>query len=493
MNNPYDVVIIGGGINGAGIARDAAGAGLSVLLCEKGDLAGATSSASTKLIHGGLRYLEHYEFRLVREALKEREMLLRQAPHIIAPMQFVLPHEYTLRPAWLVRMGLFIYDHLGERKMLPASKGVRLERHVAGALLKPEFTSGFIYADCWVDDARLVALNAMDAKHRGATIVTRTECVSAKREGGCWKVILLGKEGEDQTVEARALVNATGPWAASLLGGVIAVEKKHTLRLVKGSHIVVKRQFPHPFAYIFQNNDKRVVFAIPYEGEYTLIGTTDVEYNGDPGKVAISEEEILYLCNAVNHYFSKGIIPADVVWSFAGVRPLVDGTADDAQAVSRDYLLEVERGGKEAPLLNVFGGKITTYRTLAVKAMEILSPLLGVAYKSWTEKESLPGGNLPGLSREVYRKELREHYPWLPEKLAERYTRSYGTLVKRILGAATAMEGLGLELAPGLYEAEVRYLKEHEFALTAEDILWRRTKLGLQAEPKDVERLEKWL
>jgi len=385
MAEVLDLVVVGGGINGAGIARDAAGRGLSVLLCEKNDLASATSSASTKLIHGGLRYLEYYEFRLVREALIEREVLLRAAPHIIWPLRFVLPHNKGLRPAWMIRLGLFLYDHLGGRKLLPGSEAIELSRHVAGAPLEIDRGKAFVYSDCWVQDSRLVVLNAMDARERGAEVLTRVECLSARREGAGWRVVLRDlHRGEQREVEARALVNAAGPWTAEFIEQRASLNKAQSLRLVKGSHIVVPKLFDHEFPYIFQNPDGRIVFAIPYEDDFTLIGTTDLDFDGDLGQVKITEAETDYLCKAVNAYFKRKITPADVVWTYSGVRPLYDDAAKTASSATRDYVFEIDHGPGRAPLLSIFGGKITTYRKLAEHALAKLAEVMGPLGEAWT-------------------------------------------------------------------------------------------------------------
>ena len=486
-----DLLIVGGGINGAGIARDAAGRGLKVLLVEQADLASATSSASTKLIHGGLRYLEYYEFRLVREALIEREVLLRNAPHIIRPLTFVLPHEAALRPAWMVRIGLFLYDHLGGREKLPASRGLDLRRDPVGKPLKPSFTKGFSYADCWVDDARLVALNALDARERGARILTRTRCLSARRADGVWNAAIEDQGSrEQQTVQARGLVNAAGPWVASFIDGALAMQRPQKLRLVKGSHIVVRRLFEGPQAYILQNTDRRIVFAIPYERDYTLIGTTDLPYEGDPAKVAISPEEIDYLCGVINAHFVKQIAPADVVWTYAGVRPLYDDEAASASAVTRDYVLELDDVGP--PLLSVFGGKITTYRKLAEHALDKLKPYFPQCGVPWTHAAPLPGGDMPDAQFDTFLAGLRGRWPWLPADLAHRYARAYGTRADRLLAGANGTNDLGLHFGDALYSREVEYLMDQEWAMTAIDVLWRRSKLGLHLAPATVTALESW-
>ncbi len=485
----YDLLIVGGGINGAGIARDAAGRGLKVLLCEQGDLGGATSSASSKLIHGGLRYLEYYEFRLVREALQEREVLLRAAPHIVWPMRFVLPHQPHLRPVWLIRAGLFLYDHLGGRKLLPASRGLDLTKTPQGAPLRDEISRGFEYSDCWVDDARLVVLNAMDARERGATILVGTAARSARRVDGLWEVALSGSGGE-RTVRGRALVNAAGPWVTDMLDRVEGAKRAIGLRMVKGSHIVVPRIFDGPQAYILQNSDRRIVFVIPYEQDYTLIGTTDVPYTGDPAAVAASPEEIDYLCAVTNAHFRSAIGPGDVVRSFAGVRPLYDDRRAEASAVTRDYVFDLTGGEGEAPLLSIFGGKITTYRRLAEHALEKLLPRLGAAGRSWTATAALPGGDIADADFEAFLAGFSRAHPWLPPALARRYARAYGTRAAQIVGDAAGLAGLGADLGGGLYEAEVDYLRRQEWARTAEDILWRRSKLGLHVPPGTAERLE---
>ncbi|RUL76681.1 glycerol-3-phosphate dehydrogenase [Dyella choica] len=491
MTEQFDLLVVGGGINGAGIARDAAGRGLSVCLCERDDLAAHTSSASTKLIHGGLRYLEQFEFALVGKALAEREVLLRAAPHIIWPLRFVLPHQSHLRPAWMIRLGLFLYDHLGRgRRTLPKSRRVSLKRHKSGLPLRDEFPIGFVYSDAWVQDARLVVLNAMDAMERGATIFTRTRCVSADRDDEGWTVQLQTVHGELSTVRAKALVNATGPWTVQFLDQVARVGHDHALRLVKGSHIIVPRLFEHPYAYIFQQPDRRIVFAIPYEHDFTLIGTTDLDYRDDPSAPRISEEETRYLCNAANRYFKRSITPADVVWSYSGVRPLLDDESGNASEVTRDYLLELDQRG--APLLNVFGGKLTTYRKLAEEAMDRLAPLFPHATEAWTASgHPLPGGERPDVN--AWQRELQAAHPWLPESMAWRLVHSYGSRAARILGQARSLHDLGEHFGADLYQAEVDYLRAMEWAVDASDVLWRRSKLGLRLTPEQVQRLAAYL
>jgi glycerol-3-phosphate dehydrogenase len=486
-----DLFVVGGGVNGAGIARDAAGRGLKVMLAEQADLASATSSASTKLIHGGLRYLEYYEFRLVREALIEREVLLRAAPHIIWPLTFVLPHVSALRPAWMVRLGLFLYDHLGGRESLPGSRSVDLRRDPLGAPLRDSYRKGFCYSDCWVEDSRLVALNARDAADRGADILTRTRCTSARRAGDRWIVVIEDAAGgRKREVAARALVNAAGPWVADFIDRV-GVKRRRALRLVKGSHIVVLRLYEGDQAYILQNDDRRIVFAIPYEGRFTLIGTTDLAYQGDPSQLQISAEETAYLCGVVNRYFKRAVAPADVRWSYAGTRPLYDDASENASAVTRDYVFELDAEGP--PLLSIFGGKITTFRKLAEQALERLRPHLPQMGPPWTAGAPLPGGDIPGADFAAFLARLRAELPWLPADLARRLARAYGTRVARVLGGATSLAGLGRHFGDDLYEREIRYLVEQEWAMTVDDILWRRSKLGLHIGRDTAQALQSWL
>ena len=490
---PVDLLIIGGGINGVGIARDAAGRGLSVVLCEQGDLGGATSSASTKLIHGGLRYLEYGRFGLVREALAEREVLLRLAPHIVSPMRFVLPHEDGLRPAWLIRVGLFLYDHLSHRTTLPKCESLDLAQDPAGEPLKGNFRKGFAYSDCWVDDARLVVLNAVSAAERGAEILVRTRCASAEAVDGQWQVRLVPLAGPERIVRARAVVNAAGPWAGRVAADILGLSTASSLRLVKGSHIVVPRLFGHDMAYIFQQPDHRILFAIPFQDRFTLIGTTEVDFDGDPAGARIDDGETAYLCEAAGRYFRTPVNPAGVVWSYSGVRPLYGAETGAASAVSREYRLEVGRGAGGAPALSVFGGKITTYRRLAERVIGRLRHFVGPMTSPWTGGDALPGGDLgvDGLDGLLGR--LADSIPWLPAPLRHRYAGTYGSRVNMILDGAARPEDLGEDFGGGLYEAEVRHLVEREWARTPDDVLWRRTKLGLHVPDAARDRLAEWM
>ena len=489
----FDLLVVGGGVNGAGIARDAAGRGLSVCLVEQDDLASATSSSSTKLVHGGLRYLEYYEFRLVREALEERETLLAMAPHIIWPLRFVLPHANATRPAWLVRLGLFLYDHLGGRRRLPGSRGLTLTGAPEGASLRPQYRKAFAYSDCWVDDARLVTLNAVDAAERGAMILTRTKLIAARRVDGGWKARLQPKDGPERQVLAKAIVNAAGPWVSEVLSGALNVTTGSATRLIKGSHIVVPRLFEGDHAYMLQNPDRRIVFAIPYEDRFTLVGTTDVAWDAPAGPAQIDATETRYLCDSINRYFEAEVTPADVVWSYAGVRPLFDDNADSASAVTRDYVLEVDAPHGEAPILSVFGGKITTYRRLAAQAVDRLAAFFPDAGPSWTRGAVLPGGNFPDLDRAALARTLHAEYPFLPQDLAFRLARSYGTRARQVVGSAKSLADLGEDFGAGLYQAEVDHLVAKEWARSAQDVLFRRSKLGLHLSPDGVGRLEAYL
>jgi glycerol-3-phosphate dehydrogenase len=484
----YDIAVIGGGINGAGIARDAAGRGLSVLLAEQHDLASHTSSASTKLIHGGLRYLEHYHFRLVREALRERERLLKSAPHIIRPLRFVLPHDPHIRPQWLVRLGLTLYDLLAPRRHLPGSSAINLERHAAGRDLNGVFEKAFVYSDCSVDDARLVALTALDAAERGAEILTRTKVVSARRLGSHWQVSLQRDgSGAIRDIRAKAIVNAAGPWVADVLSGVLGCRATREVRLVKGSHIAVPSLYEGCDAFIFQNEDRRIIFAIPYERRFTLIGTTDIPFAGDPGKASIDAAEIAYLCAAVSRYFKKCVEPADAVWTYSGVRPLYDDGRADPSQVTRGYLLELDAPQGEAPLLTVFGGKITTFRCLAEEALTQLKPWFPAMSQAWTEHAKLPGGDIPGGSFDAFVSAVRQRWPFLAPDLALRLSHAYGTRIERVMGASQSMAGLGRDFGCGLTEAELDHLARDEWAQTADDVLWRRSKLGLHLSKPQAE------
>ncbi len=479
----YDIVVIGGGINGAGIARDAAGRGLKVLLAEQNDFASATSSASTKLIHGGLRYLEYYEFRLVSESLAEREVMLRIAPHIIWPLEFLLPHEKHLRPAWMIRTGLFLYDNLGTRAFAPGRTGLPKSRSVAlaagdyGAGLKPDFKRGFSYYDAWVDDARLVVLTLSSARAHGATVLPHTRCIAARREGDAWRVTLKDQaSGAPREVRSRILVNAAGPWVKSVLEQELKIGSPAQVRLVKGSHIVVPRIHDKRYAYILQNPDKRVVFMIPYEREFTLIGTTDVQIAADALPAVISPEEVAYLCAAANRYSARQIGLGQVLWSYSGVRPLYDDGKDDPSAITRDYVLLLDEKGP--PLLSIFGGKITTYRRLAEQVLEKLARWIP-AQGTWTGTEALPGGDFGGRDFAAVLAEFRSRYPVLDRHWLARLLRRHGTLAARILDNAKGEADLGENFGGGLYERELAYLSEHEWARSGEDVLWRRTKCGL--------------
>ncbi|TPM37105.1 glycerol-3-phosphate dehydrogenase [Mesorhizobium sp. B2-3-4] len=489
-----DIFVIGGGINGCGIARDAVGRGFSVFLAEMNDLASGTSSGSTKLIHGGLRYLEFYEFRLVREALMEREVLWQNAPHIIWPMRFVLPYAKGLRPAWLIRLGLFLYDHIGGRKLLPATRTLDMTRDPAGKPLKPLFKKAFEYSDGWVNDARLVALNARDAADRGATIRTRTKVVGARRENGLWTIKIEDvRTGETEEVKARLLVNAAGPWVDHVLSGVVGLNDVHNVRLVQGSHIVIAKKFDDPRAYFFQNRDGRIIFAIPYEDEFTLIGTTDQDYPGDPHDVKISETEIDYLCAAASEYFAVPVKRSDIVWTYSAVRPLYDDGASKAQEATRDYVLKADGGEGGAPIVNAFGGKITTYRRLSESMLEKIEGFLGKRGKPWTSNAPLPGGDFPATGFDAQVAKLKGVYPFLDQRLARRLTRLYGTRAQVLLGLAKSIGDLGRNFGGDLHEAEVRYLAEHEWAVTAEDVLWRRTKRGLHLSREQVAALDEFM
>ena len=483
-----DVLVVGGGVNGTGVALDAAGRGLSVALCEKGDLAGATSSSSSKLIHGGLRYLEHYEFRLVKEALAEREVLLAKAPHIMWPLRFRLPHQKHLRPAWMIRIGLFLYDSLAKRNVLPRSKKVSTS---SDSPLVNDIHTCFEYSDGWVDDARLVVLNALAAQDQGAKIYTRTECVSAVKQDALWNVTLKDSLGKTFTVKARALVNAAGPWAVSFIDRVKDIHNPNAMRMVKGSHFIVPKLYDSEEAYILQNKDGRIVFVIPYENDFSLVGTTDEDYKGDPSQASISAAETDYLIDIVNTYFKKKISKDDIVHSYSGVRPLLEEANASAQELTRDYKVELT-GSKTSPiLLNIFGGKITTYRKLAEHAVDKLSTLFPKAGQAWTKGVPLPGGAFS--DKGTLLKELEQKFSWLPESLATRYVRQYGMLCFKFLNGKTALTDMGQNFGHDLFQAEVDYLIKHEWAMTLEDVIWRRTKLGLRLNQRDQQQLDAYI
>ena len=489
----FDIVVIGGGVNGAGIARDASGRGLSVLLCEKDDLASHTSSASTKLIHGGLRYLEHYDFMLVRHALQEREVLLKAAPHIIWPLRFILPHHQSLRPRWLIRLGLFFYDHIGGRKLLPKSHSVNLSEHLTGESLKDNYSHGFEYSDCWVQDSRLVVLNVMDAAERGCDVRVRTEVTDLIRHVGYWSVKLKDKNNSQvSSVTAKVIVNASGPWVDKTLDLDEEHDSRYSTRLVKGSHIVVPKIFDHPYTYIFQNPDNRILFAVPYEQNYTLLGTTDMEIEGEPGSIEIDNTEIEYICNAVSEYFKKPVKADDVIWSYSGVRPLYDDASANASKVTRDYKLDLDTR-KNTPVLSVYGGKITTYRKLADQAVDMLTGHLDIQKSDWTQSTHLPGGDIPDLDFDAYLDTSGKRHPWLSESLLYDYARNYGTCMETLLKGCQSMDDLGHHFGGLLYEKEVDYLLQYEWAQTAEDILWRRSKKGLQLSQEEATKLQDFL
>jgi len=493
-NKIYDIAIIGGGVNGCGVARDAAGRGLSVLLLEKDDLASATSSASSKMIHGGLRYLEQYEFLLVRKALQEREVLLSIAPHIIAPLRLVLPHNAALRPKWMIRIGLFLYDMLGGRKLLKKSRQIDLRNNAAGGPLKPEFTHGFEYSDCLVDDARLVILNAVDARQNGADILTRCELVEGHREQDNWRLETIDvRSGKKVQFKARILVNAAGPWVSEVVSDRIMLDTTSDVRLVKGSHIVVPKLYDHDRAYIFQNADKRVIFAIPFHGDFTLIGTTDVDVTGDPGGATVAKQEIDYLCDAASEYFAEPVKPQDVVWKFSGIRPLFDDGESSASETTRDYVLELLEPHDKPPLLSVFGGKITTYRRLAEAVFEKLQNWLPGLKPDWTATAPLPGGDFAITDLQNNIDQLHADFSFLQAATARRLFLSYGTNARQILGRCKTEKDLGKLFGSDLYQREVEYLVSKEWAVTAEDIVWRRSKTGLFMSKRQIAALDKWL
>ncbi|APG63454.1 glycerol-3-phosphate dehydrogenase [Sphingorhabdus lutea] len=488
----YDIAIIGGGINGTGIARDAAGRGANILLLEKGDLASGTSSASTKLIHGGLRYLEHYEFALVREALSERERLWAIAPHIIHPMRFILPYRKGLRPAWLLRLGLFIYDHLGGRKKLPATQSVNLHKHPAGQAIDDMFVKGFEYSDCWVDDARLVVLNARDAANNGADIMPHHNVAKLERDGKFWR-ITANENGKEHIFCAKSIINAAGPSVANLhkLSG------EHSnlgIRLVRGSHIIVPKIFDHDYAYFFQNPDGRIFFAIPYEDDFTLIGTTDQDHEGTLDEIKASDEEIAYMCTSASDYFKIPVRQEDVIWTYSGVRPLIDDGSGRPESATRGYSFECDGGGDNAPILSIFGGKITSYRHLAEEALDRMAAHLPrMKTGKWTSTKPLPGGNFPTDGRAALVQNWAAAHPWAQQSWLKRWARSYGTLAENWLSNAVSQSDLGQDFGHGLYAAEVDYLIDQEWARHSDDILWRRTKLGLRLTPEQVKNLQNYV
>ncbi|MDB1123508.1 glycerol-3-phosphate dehydrogenase [Vibrio algarum] len=489
VENVYDLIVIGGGINGVAVASDAAGRGLDVALFEMNDLASATSSASSKLIHGGLRYLEHYEFRLVSEALAEREVLLNNAPHLVAPLRFQLPHRPHLRPAWMIRIGLFLYDNIGKRVSLPASHGLKFASN--GPLL-PQMKKGFEYSDCAVDDARLVVINAKLAQQKGAKIHTRSKCIGATRSEEGWRVKIKDTiTGKITEAKAKALVNAAGPWVDKFFDSQLKMTSPRGIRLVKGSHIIVPKMYQEEHAFILQNEDNRIVFVLPYLDDYSVIGTTDVEYTGDPSKVAIDQDEINYLCDIVNQHFVKPVSPKDVISTWSGVRPLCEDESSDAQAVTRDYTIELDEQLPSAPLLSIFGGKLTTYRKLGQAAVDQIAPFFPEMSEAWTKTAILPGGDF--TDRDALQRILFTQYPWLDVSIAKRFVKAYGTLSVAILKQKTSIEELGVHFGHGLYQAEVDYLVSEEWAVSVEDILWRRSKLGLKFTQVEIDTLNKYL
>lgn len=492
-NDLFDLLVVGGGINGAGLARDAAGRGLRVLLCEQADLGWATSSASTKLIHGGLRYLEHYAFGLVRESLKERELLLRAAPHLVRSLRFVLPHDQSQRPAWMIRAGLFLYDHLSHRRLMAGSSRVDLSADPLGEVMRDAPHTAFAYSDCQVDDSRLVVVNAMDAAAHGAEVLTRTTCVAAQRKQGHWLATLRDAGDDYRLVRARVLANLAGPWVNRFLSDALSMPAQAHGRLIKGSHMVLPKLYDDPRALLLQNDDGRVVFVIPYHGRFSLIGTTEVEHPADPQVQSITDQELDYLSRAAGRYLAMKVDPAEAVWTFSGLRPLFDDAHASASAVTRDFRLQLDAPRSAAPLLTVFGGKLTTYRKLAEEVLRTLKKFLPAMGKPWTARAVLPGGDLGGLTPGEYAEELCRQRPWLPKATAQRYADTYGSRARMILGQAACLEDLGRHLGDGLNVAEVEYLRQHEWARTARDILWRRTKLGLHAKAATMENLEIWL
>ncbi len=491
-NKIYHLLVIGGGINGTGIARDASGRGLSVTLVEKNDLASGTSSKSSKLIHGGLRYLEYGEFRLVREALIEREVLLRAAPHLVSPLRIVLPHHKGLRPKWMLRIGLFLYDHLGGRKLLPGTKVANLHTGEGKNVLKSKFKTGFVFSDCRVDDARLVVANALDAQARGANILTRTKCTGLKQCLDHWEATLTNRgTGETKTISAKCIINASGIRVDEMVEVALGREQENHLRLVKGSHIVTKRLYEHRHLYMFQNPDGRIIFAIPYEQNYTLIGTTDAPYELSDGPIEISQSETDYLLSAASEYFQTPVTQNDIVWSYAGVRPLYDNKKQNASAVTRDYVFDLMDEGMP-PILSIFGGKITTYRELSEHALKKLRKHFPDLPKRWTAKSTLPGGDIDGADFNTFLQTQAQQYSWVPDPMLLRLARSYGTRLPLVLGEAKSLSDMGKNFGGNLTEQEANYLHTHEWAKDAEDILWRRTKCGLHMSKQQQQAFTDW-
>ena len=496
MAEPVDLLVIGGGVNGAGVARDAAGRGLSVLLCEKGDLAEGTSSRSGKYIHGGLRYLEYYEFRLVREALIEREVVLEVAPQLTWPMRLILPHSPEQRPRWLIRLGLFIYDHLGGRKRIPSTTALDLSRCPEGRIVREDFRKAFAYWDVWVDDSRLVVLNAVDAARRGAEVLTRTRCDSLRRENGIWRAVLRDTDsGATREVSAKAVFNGAGPWVEEVLGRVGGMNSRRSVRLVKGSHIIMKRWWQGDHGYVLQAHDRRLIFVNPYFDDLALIGTTDIPFDERPEDVAIDESEIDYLLGILNRYFRTDLAPSDVLHSYSGVRPLFDDdSSKNASAVTRDYTFDLDGGSDgQAPILSAFGGKITTYRKLSEHALDKLAPFFPDMGGRWTVDAPLPGGDIPNAEFDAWLQRFQTAHPWLPKELARHYGRCYGTDAELLLADAASLADLGRHFGALFYECEARWLMDHEWARTAEDILRRRTKHELFLSPGEIAAFEDWM
>ncbi|MBS0285759.1 MAG: glycerol-3-phosphate dehydrogenase [Proteobacteria bacterium] len=490
----YDLIVIGGGINGAGIAADAAGRGLAVLLCEQNDLANATSSASSKLIHGGLRYLEYYDFSLVKSALRERKILYKTAPHLVKPMRFVVPYVNTIRSFWFIRLGLYLYDLLGASFIFKRSKAISLKPTTDNPL-KRTLRKGFIYTDCFVDDARLVISNALRAKQYGAQIATRVKCVKAQRMQDYWQVHLQDcLSNEHYVVKAKALVNAAGPWVNAVIDNVLHLPSKNKIRLVKGSHIIVPKLHNREQAYVLQHKDARIVFVIPYLNQFSLIGTTDMDYQGNPAEVQINHQEKEYLCDIVSEYFHHPLKSEQIVDAWSGVRPLLDDSSANLSAINRGYKIEVQLDDKKSlPLINVFGGKLTTYRLLSEKVVDTLCPFFPQAKSAWTAKRALPGGDLPERDFRLFLETLSQKYPWLPSFLLMRYAQTYGTLTYELLTGVNCVDDLGRDFGHGLYEKEIKYLIEQEWAKTADDILLRRSKLGFLMTADEKDKVRQWV